>query len=313
MSPSGSAQTALRVTPSTLLALLGIQITFASNYLFSKIVMQSLPPLVWGFIRTLCTTGILLAFLGLKRQLHLEKVWALKKEFILFSLLGVVINQASFLAGLKLTTTANSGLINTMIPVFTVLWVTLAKKESFSFFRWIGFCLSFAGVLLLQDLQHFSLSLATYRGDAFTLLNAFSYSLFLLLSPPFFKNESPIWITTWLFFFGSFALAILSIPQWTLLDFASVSSATLLFGALGVLLGNLVPYLLISYVLSRTASSIIAQFVYLQALVAGFLGYVFLNESISSRTIFSASIIFLGLYFTLATVPFGIRLTRKKP
>jgi len=301
----------LRVSPATLAALLGIQIAFASNYLFSKIVMEVVPPLVWGFFRTLCTAIILLLFLFFRGQLQTRKAWALRRELLLFSVLGVIINQASFLAGLKLTTTANSGLINTMIPVFTVLWVTLSKRENFSFTRWAGFSLSFMGVLLLQDLGHFSLSEATYRGDLFTLLNAFSYSLFLFLSPPFFKNESPVWITAWLFFFGSVGLGFLSLPQWPLFEPASVSQTTLLFGLLGILLGNLVPYLLIGYVLTKTASSIIAQFVYLQALIAGFLGYAFLHESVSSRTLVSAAIIFLGLYFTLATVPFGIRLIRK--
>jgi hypothetical protein len=290
---------ASRLSSTTLAALLGIQITFASNYLFSKIVMESIPPLLWGFLRTICTALILLSYLSLKGILRADKAWAMRKELLIFSFLGVVINQASFLAGLQLTTTANSGLINAMIPVFTVLWVTLAKKEEFSFLNWIGFGLAFCGVILLQDLRKFSLSVATYQGDSLTLLNAFSYSLFLFLSPPFFKNESPLWTTAWLFIFGTVGLGVLSIPQWTSFDPTSFSQTTFIFVLLGVLVGNLVPYLLISYVLGRTSSAIVAQFVYLQALMAGFLGYFFLGESVSSRTLFSGAIMFLGLYLSL--------------
>ncbi|MFM8270491.1 MAG: DMT family transporter [Pseudomonadota bacterium] len=288
-----------RVTFSTLAALVGIQVTFASNYLFSKIVMNSIPPLVWGFLRTLSTALILLLVLYFKKQLNLPRVWEFRRQLILFALLGVVLNQAAFLLGLKLTTTANSGLINTMIPVFTILWATLFQKESFSLLRWLGFALAFGGVLFLQDLSHFSISSATYQGDAFTLLNAFSYSLFLFLSPPFFRNESPLWTTAWLFAIGSVGLAFCSIPQWSHYDFSSFSSSTVIFAILGIFLGNLVPYLLISYVLAKTSSSIVAQFVYLQALIAGLLGVLFLGESISERTIFSALAIFFGLYLSL--------------
>jgi drug/metabolite transporter (DMT)-like permease len=299
MSQSHQPPIASKLSSVTLAALLGIQFTFASNYLFSKIVMESIPPLLWGFIRTLSTALVLFSYLYFKGMLKPAKAWALRKELLIFSFLGVVINQASFLAGLQLTTTANSGLINAMIPVFTVLWVTLAKKEDFSFLNWIGFALAFCGVILLQDLSKFSLSVATYQGDSLTLLNAFSYSLFLFLSPSFFKNESPLWTTAWLFIFGTVGLGLLSIPQWTIFDPTTFSQTTFIFALLGVLVGNLVPYLLISYVLGRTSSSIVAQFVYLQALLAGLLGYFFLGESISTRTVISGTIMFLGLYFSL--------------
>jgi drug/metabolite transporter (DMT)-like permease len=299
MTHSQQLSSSSRVPPLTLAALLGIQITFAFNYLFSKVVMESVPPVLWGFLRTLCTALILFTYLSFKGTLRVEKAWALRKELLIFSFLGVVLNQASFLAGLQLTTTANSGLINAMIPVFTVLWVSLFKKEDFSLINWIGFILAFSGVLILQDLSKFSLVAANNRGDALTLLNAFSYSFFLFLSTPFFKSESPLWTTAWLFVFGSFGLGVLSVPQWSSFDPSTFSQTTIVFSLLGIFVGNLAPYLLISYVLRHTASSIVAQFVYLQALIAGLLGYFFLGESFSSRTLIAGAIMFSGLYLSL--------------
>ena len=309
MKPSELSRFSASITPATLAALIAIQVTFASNYLFSKVVMQSVPPLVWGNIRTVCTALILMAALALRGQLRLDAAWKAKKALFLFSLLGVVLNQAAFLAGLQLTTTANSGLINTMIPIFTVLWITITKQEQFSRLRWIGFFLALSGVLILQDLRHFSFSLATYQGDLLTLFNALSYSFFLFFSPPFFKNNTPLWTTAWLFTLGSLGLSVLAIPQWSQFDPSAVSGLTLTYAVLGITLGNLIPYLLISFVLARTSSAIVAQFVYLQALIAGFLGYAFLGETISTRTLFSAVLIFLGLYCSLTTRPFGIRIS----
>ena len=300
-------------TPQTInwvvfLALIAIQFTFALNYLFSKLVMRTVPPLLWGQMRILFTALPLAAFLSFKTQLRPGTAWKYKKELVLFSLLGVVLNQASFLAGLQLTTTANSSLINTMIPVFTIMWVSFFGKERFNGLHWTGFFLAFAGVLVLQNWNISEFKPSTLQGDGLTLLNALSYSIFLYLSPPFFKAQPPLWTTTWLFIAGSFGMAFFSLPHVIHFSWSSLDSFTLLFILGGVVFGTLIPYLLISYVLTQTSSALVAQFVYLQALIASVLGFAFLNEAITVKTLFSASLIFLGLYLSLSRNPFGIRL-----
>lgn len=300
------------ITASTLLALIAIQVTFASNYLFSKVVMEAIPPLLWGALRTLITATILLVVLLFRKELNPKAAWRSRKQLLFLSLLGVVLNQAAFLEGLNLTTTANCGLINTMIPVFTLIWVTLSGREQLSRVRWTGFFLALVGVLCLQDFKHLSFAQGTHLGDALTLLNALFYSFFLFFSPSFAKNHKPLWLTTWLFLAGSLGLGLLSFPVWPQWDLSLLNSRVLLFGGLGVILGNLIPYVLISVVLQKASSSIIAQFVYLQAVIAGLLGYWFLGEAITEQTFWAAGLIFLGLYLTLSQTPFGIRIFKKK-
>jgi len=300
------------ITPSTLVALIAIQVTFASNYLFSKVVMGAVPPLLWGALRTFITATILFFLLLFRKELHPQVAWHAKHKLFVLALFGVVLNQAAFLEGLNLTTTANCGLINTMIPVFTLIWVTLSGQEKLSRIRWVGFFLALMGVLGLQDFKHLSFAKSTQLGDALTLLNALFYSFFLFLSPPYAKTHKPLWVTTWLFLVGSFALGLLSVPVWKQFNLNLITSRVLLFGGLGVVLGNLIPYVLISVVLQRASSSIIAQFVYLQAVIAGLLGYWFLGEELSPRTFLGAGFIFLGLYLSLSRTPFGIRLANRK-
>ena len=300
------------IAPSTLLALVAIQITFASNYLFSKVVMESIPPLLWGALRTFITATLLLFVLLFRKELNPKAALQSKKQLFYLSLLGVILNQAAFLEGLNLTTTANCGLINTMIPVFTLIWVTISGQEKLTRIRWVGFFLALIGVFGLQDFKHLSFAKGTHLGDALTLLNALFYSFFLFLSPSFAKNHKPLWVTTWLFLVGSLGLGLLSIPTWQQFDLSLINSRLLLFGGLGVFFGNLIPYVLISVVLQRASSSIIAQFVYLQAVIAGLLGYWFLEETLTERTFLGATLIFLGLYLSLSRTPFGIRLSKRK-
>lgn len=284
---------------TTLLALISIQITFAANYLFSKVVMKALPPLVWGAFRTVATMLLLFLVLILKNEVNVSLAYKNIRPLLVFSVLGVVLNQAAFLSGLHLTTAANSGLINALIPVFTVVWVTLSKQERFSKLRWMGFALALLGVLFLPDFSRLAVSSKTAVGDGLTVFNAFCYSWFLFLSPNYFKKHSPLWLTAWLFFFGSIGLMAISLPQWGTVSWTSLSTHTLWYVFFGVLIGNLIPYLLISYVLAKAPSSVISQFIYLQALIAGFLGWMFLDEKLSVRTFLSALFIFTGLYLSV--------------
>lgn len=311
MTTNPNAPTQPRLLPITLAALVGIQVAFAFNYLFSKFVMKAIPPLVWGNIRAGLAALLLSSLLILNKNFNWKEAWALRKQLFLFSLLGVAVNQAAFLAGLNLTTTTNSALINTMIPIFTILWVTLGKEEKLSWYRWLGLLLAFLGVILLRDLRQFSLSHTTYRGDALSLLNSFCYSIFLAKSGRFFKGRNVLWTTTWLFIFGSFWLTLVAFPQWPRLDLTLVNSQVVLFAVLGVVVGTCIPYVLISYALSHTQSSVVSQFIYLQALLATLLGYFFLGEAITIKTVFSGGLIFLGLYLSISKLPFGIRLIRK--
>ena len=299
-----------RVTPLTLAALIGIQVSFAFNYLLSKVIMKSLPPLVWANIRSIATALLLGSFLFLTGQSHWQEAWKLRKQLLLFSLLGVALNQAAFLSGLHLTTTTNSALINTMIPIFTILWVTLSKQEKFPWFRWLGLACAFIGVVSLRDLRHFSFSSSTYQGDLLSLLNCFCYSIFLAKSPVFFKHRNVLWTTTWLFIFGSFWLTLFASHQWVSFQEPIVNSHLVLYCVLGVLVGNTIPYLLISFTLGRAPSSLVAQFIYPQALLATLLGHFFLGEAFTLGTVGAGILIFLGLYLSATQVPFGIRIVR---
>lgn len=281
-----------------LTALVAIQVAFAFNYIFSKLVMKTLPPLVWGHIRTFLTAFFLFLVLSFKGHLRFDLAWKDKKALLLFSLIGVVINQATFLMGLQLTTTANSSLINTTIPIFTVLWVILSGQERLSLRNTLGFLLAILGVLSLQSGTQFHFNSSTSRGDALTLLNALSYSFFLFLSPSYFNKTDPVWTTTWIFIFGSIFLFFLSLPDWKIFQWDSLDLNTVFLILGGVIIGTLIPYLLISSVLRTVSSSLVAQFVYLQTFFAVTFGILFLQEKLHSNTFVAALLIFVGLYLS---------------
>ncbi len=282
-----------------LTSLLVVQILFGINYVVSKVVIRSFPPLLWASIRIGCAAVFLvLLALCLKRKrptFNLEFF----KSLTLFACLGVIINQGSFLVGLKYTTASNSSILTTLIPIFTLVMVTLSGKEPLSLRRGLGFASALAGVLVLKKVEDFSSSDQTHLGDGLTILNCLSYSLFLATSRKFIQKHDPIWITAGLFTVGTIGLSLLAIPSWISFEWPPFNPqlwGCVLFSILG---STLLAYLLNLWALGHTQSSSVALAIYLQPLFGSLLAWYYLDEVVTLRMAFASFLIFLGMLISL--------------
>ena len=110
-------------------ALVIVQVLFGINYVISKQVIASFHPLVWAGLRAAIATVLLFGFARVSGRPRPR----LDRDFLLpilgFAMLGTVINQTCFLVGLKYTTSTNSAVINTLIPIATLLFSVLLRRE----------------------------------------------------------------------------------------------------------------------------------------------------------------------------------------
>jgi drug/metabolite transporter (DMT)-like permease len=136
-------------------ALLAVQLLFGAGYVVSKILVGTFPPLVWASLRILVSTVMMLGAAILWRGWGKSpSSWKdFFKPLIGFALLGMIINQSSFLVGLRHTTSTNSAILNTLIPVFTLAVVTLRGQEKFTLLRGFGFVLALLGVLIMWGIR----------------------------------------------------------------------------------------------------------------------------------------------------------------
>jgi drug/metabolite transporter (DMT)-like permease len=282
-------------------ALVSVQVLFGINYVVSKIVVDAMPPLVWASIRVVIASVVMVAIaLATRPQKHPTDGRKFFIPLIAFALLGIIINQGSFLVGLHYTTATNSAVLNTMIPVFTLLIVTLRGQEPLTKYRAMGFILSFAGVLVLRNVEQLTLSDKTLVGDLLTILNCLSYGLFLSYSKQFLQEHDRVWTTTWLFLYGSVGLGLVSIPAW--IDFHPPEMTPMLVGAMvfGIVGGTLLTYFLNLWALAHTRSSSVALFIYLQPVVASALAWAWFDQQITTRTMIAGAMIFGGLLLALS-------------
>lgn len=283
-------------------SLVGIQVLFGVNYSVSKVLVDTFPPLMWASIR-----GMVAAIAMIALSIWLGRSERLGRSFMVpaltLSLLGVVINQGCFLVGLRYTTSANSAILNSSIPLITLLFLILKRQEHFTWRRTLGALLACLGVLILLRVEHFTLSDKTMFGDTLTLINCISFSLYLALSKRFLAQHDPFWATGWLFFLGSIGLTVVSIPEWPSFRLPPMTGELWACIAYAIVAGTILVYFLNNWLLSHIDASRVASFIYLQPLVASVLGFAWLGEPLTVRTLFSGALIVCGVVLTSKVKP----------
>ena len=284
----------------TFVALIAVQVLFGIGYVVSKVLVGAFPPLVWASVRIIISAGIMMAIARASGRKSPRGWNEFFKPLIGLSLLGMIINQSAFLVGLKYTTSTNSAILNTLIPIFTLMIVSLRKVEKLTLRRGLGFLVALVGVLSIRHVEQFHFSDRTFLGDFLTMLNCLSYATFLVVGKSFLERHDKLWTTAWLFVYGSVGITILAIPDYLRFSPPQMTSQLWFCAAFAVLGTTLLTYFLNFWALARAKSSSVALYIYLQPVVAAALAYFFLGEQVTSRTVGSAGLIFSGMLLAIS-------------
>lgn len=276
-----------------------IQVLFGLNFSASKIIVTEMEPILWSDIRFLLAgVGMLIVTLVMRRP-HPPFNLQFFTPIAILSLLGMALGQGLFLIGLGYTTSINSAIIITMIPILTLLVVVLRRQEELSFNKLIGFVLSFFGVLLMRNVNDFQMAGDTLIGDGLVFLAATCFALYISFGKKYFMKFDNMWTTTWMFFISGFAMLPFNtdkIESLLTLELSSIFVGAAFYSIFGA---TLLTYFLNNWALKRAASGQVAIFIYLQPVVAGFIGYFFLGEPVTFRMLICSFLIMSGLIFSL--------------
>jgi drug/metabolite transporter (DMT)-like permease len=281
-------------------ALIAIQVLFGINFVTGKIVVGALPPLLWASLRiTLASVFMVGACLALKRK-HPQGGFKFFIPLVPFALLGAVINQGALLLGLHYTSATNSSVISTLIPIFTLIIVTLRGQEDFTVKRGVGFTLALAGVLILRKIEQLTLSDQTVLGDVLVMVSCLSTALFFSYGKKFSQSHDRLWTTAWMFIYGSVGLTLLALPDYSHFSWPTLTPTLLGCMAFTVLGGTLLTYFLTVWTLAQAPPSSVAIFTYVQPVVTAALAWAWLDQPPTTRTLFSSLLIFAGLLVALS-------------
>lgn len=279
--------------------LLVVQFLFGLHYLAAKIVLAHLAPRAWAVLRAAGAAVVLLAAAKLSGR-ELPRAPRDLARLAVFSIFGVVINQVCFVEGLYRTTATHSSILNTIIPIGTLLFASWLGHERLSRLKAVATALALAGVLLVVRPEPAGETLAgSLAGDLLTLVNAVSYSFFLALSKPTLDRLDPLGATAVLMAFGAAGVLAVGGAQLASSDLAAVPASVWLVGGGIVLLPTAAAYFMIYWALGRADPSAVALFIYLQPVIASGLSALLLGERPRPTTILGAALIFLGVYLAV--------------
>ncbi|SRX52468.1 DMT family transporter [Aequorivita sp. CIP111184] len=221
-------------------------------------------------------------------------------RFVICAFFGMVLNMLAFFKGLSLSTPINSSVIITVSPVLLLVLSAFILKERITWVKTLGIFLGLGGalVLILFGLKEQPNAPNIPLGNLLFIINATSYSIYLILVKPLVPKYSSITLMKFLFLFAFLINLPIGISEFTEVAWASLPFEDLWKLGFVVLCTTVMTYLLNIYALKQLSPSTIGAFIYLQPVIAVIFAVIVGADSLTTLRIGAAVLIFLGVYLS---------------
>ncbi len=275
----------------------------AAIYGINHTIAKDLMPVVikpYGFIllRVIGAASLFwLTSLFLPKEKIETRDWG---RIILCSFFGMALNMLSFFKGLSLSTPINSSVVITLVPVILLVLSALFLKEKITLLKTVGIGLGFIGalVLIVFGLKTQPNAPNIPLGNIFFIVNAMSYSVYLIMVKPLTAKYHPVTLMKWFFLFAT----LINLPIGAV-ELSQVSWQELPENIIGqlafVVIGTTYfTYLFNIFALKYLRPSTIGAFIYLQPVIATLFAVLVGADILTTLRIGAALLIFTGVYLS---------------
>ncbi len=289
-----------------LLAAFGASAIYGINHTIAKGLMPSvIEP--YGFI-VLRVTGAAILFWIVSLFYPSEKIktkdWP---RFVACAAFGMVINMLMFFKGLSLSTPINSSVVITLSPVLLVVLSAVFLKERITWLKSVGIAIGLGGALMLILFGAKTQANAPNipLGNMLFIINATSYSFYLIVVKPLVARYSSITLMKWFFLFAVFINLPIGWNEFAAVDWAHLSFDTIWKFSFVVVGTTVLTYLLNIYALKVLSPSTIGAFIYLQPVLATIVAIIAGADALTGLIIGATALIFTGVYLS-SRAPKGV-------
>lgn len=201
-------------------------------------------------------------------------------------------------------------LLAAMLPIWMILLdVLFFSHQKPSFISLIGLTLGLAGMIYLlnpsKNLENQEISLYP---ALFVFIGSIAWAFGSLKSPYLVLPKSLVSTAIQMFVGGCFSMIMSFIFESHQIEaLQHMPTKTYLALAYLILIGSYVGYTAYVWLINNAPPQLTATYAYVNPIVALFLGWVFLDEQLSTRTIFASGIILMGVIL----MTFGRKKTSK--
>jgi len=196
----------------TEIAVVGIMVLWAANFIVVKDIIGVLPPVGFTFLRYLLASAALLAILRWSEDAIRLPTPGLGRILLLGGL-GFGIYQMLWTVGLLSIPAGDSALLIAASPVLTAVIAVLIGTDTLNPQKALGVVLSFAGVVLVIAAGVGIELTGSPIGFALTMAAALCWATYTAFGARVMRRYSPLVLTTWATIGGTMVLAPVGIAQ----------------------------------------------------------------------------------------------------
>jgi drug/metabolite transporter (DMT)-like permease len=282
-----------------------LSLTVGSSFIAIKIVIDSIPPLFAFSIRFMITGGILILvsyiFERKNREIKDLKLW---RNALVVGVILIVGGHGLIAWGTQYLSAGIASLLNSTIPLWVVLFMFLMFHNKITNLARTGLALGFGGMIILvgPSIGGQGLSLI---GVASLLLSSMLWALGSIYSGRSFLPQNFLLSAGMVTLVGG---SLLIIPSFLIGEFNLVPSYSdvnldlLISYLLLIFIGSVIPFAEFYWLLKVSTPPIANTFAYIAPIVAVFLGWVILDESVTYLTIIATVVILLGVALIVRTL-----------
>jgi drug/metabolite transporter (DMT)-like permease len=278
-----------------ILALLVVQIIYASGVIVGKFMLPIVPASVIVTMRMIVATTAFFAahrIIGGKAPRNTED-WV---KFALLGVLGGAGNQFLILLGLTRTTAINAAILIPMIPIFTVIFGWLLRRDRPSPLKWLGVAVAALGTVYLIGPDRVSMGSGVALGNLLVLAGMAFNALAFLLSKEMLERYAPVTVAFCLTVAGLIGILPFGIGAVESVNQGALTPRLWLWLAYMVVFPTTVTYFLNLWSLRRASPTLVTSFIYLQPLFTTAVAPLVLEgEELTTRIALSGAAIFLGV------------------
>lgn len=287
----------MKSNKSAIIALLLVQLFYGVTFTFANDVIDGGYIQPYGFILfRVSLAGIL--FWVFSAWTTSEKIeYNDFPKFIIAAFFGVALNMLAFFKGLQFTTPINGSVIMVTTPIIVLILSAIILREKITKIKIFGILVGLSGALILS-IYNSSASAGDniLLGNFLVLINAASYSYYLILIKKITDKYHPYTFIKWLFLFGTLFVLPFGYRELSVVDWSSFTPY-IWFSVLFVVVGaTFATYLLNPLALRKLSATTVSTFLYIQPIFAGIFAIIMGSDTINVVKIIATLLIFLGVY-----------------
>ncbi|MGH9950313.1 MAG: EamA family transporter [Nitrososphaeraceae archaeon] len=281
-----------------------LSVTVGSSFIAIKIVLDSISPLFAFSIRFMITGGVLiLASYILDRKNQEIKKLKLWRNALVIGAILIVGGHGLIAWGTQYLSAGIASLLNSTIPLWVVLFMFLIFHNKIINSAKIGLALGFGGMIILVGPSIGGQGLSII-GVASLLISSILWALGSIYSGKSFLPQNFLLSAGMVTLVGGALLIIPSVlvgefnllPSFSEMDLDLLMSYTFL-----IIIGTVVPFAEFYWLLKVSTPPIANTFAYIAPIVAIFLGWAILEESVTYLTVIATIVILVGVALIVRT------------